>query len=394
MHFVAATCQSLCGMWPHSTCVCTCTLWKHICGLSHVLFELQQAAIVRNLSPCAPSYAEGVKCVWCVCAAPSLHGTTCLIDWDDICGLQGLVELLHGSHHLPVVYLMYFCLEWCQLLLWGLRTQICTDSRSSLKALEEEAVMLWLSQFLLISVSHAQWLQHVQYLQSVLKISVNNGGLWPKCLRNDGLCCTLGALIITHGNGERDGAWYVVLGDLRMLVHLQSVSTELLIFTCHLGSLELSPLRLSALMPVYLPSQYWSNVLTVIQYITWTVLQYWNICWYMHDWEYGSHSTHPHIVVSTGLAVQTPELCLLVKFPCTTIVSIKLLFPFSHNWSQAGECKRLTVYMHMTADLAYRTEIAQRALHRSSHLIALLLCRAWSSSLRLVVTRGVCEKHL
>ena len=78
----------------------------------------------------------------CVPAAASLYGITCYIDRNDICGLQDLVEFLHGSLCLPFSYLVHFCLEWRQLLLRGLCTQIRSDSGSFNKAREKEAITI------------------------------------------------------------------------------------------------------------------------------------------------------------------------------------------------------------------------------------------------------------
>ena len=109
--------------------------------------------------------------MWCVPAAPGLYGVTCHADWNDICGLQDLVEFLHGALHLPSSYLVHFCLEWCQLLLRGFCTQICPDCWSSQKAREQKAVILWV----LGDSSQAQ--QPKMFSPCLPVLSVNNIGV-------------------------------------------------------------------------------------------------------------------------------------------------------------------------------------------------------------------------
>ena len=100
-------------------------------------------SICKNFEGLDTILCSEIYFVYCVPAAASLHDITCHTDWNDVCGLQDLVELLHGSLHLPFSYPVHFCLEWRQLLLRGLCTQIRRDSGSFHKAHEKEAIIVY-----------------------------------------------------------------------------------------------------------------------------------------------------------------------------------------------------------------------------------------------------------
>lgn len=56
------------------------------------------------------------KCL-VLCAACGIHGAPRCVHGSDICGVQGVVELLSCPHHISVDYSMYISLEWCFILL-------------------------------------------------------------------------------------------------------------------------------------------------------------------------------------------------------------------------------------------------------------------------------------